>query len=361
MVIMAATAIAGLASSYLNSKSAKKANALAKKQYNLQMQNQMDANNANESDRAMALQEGRRGVADIKQGYQKSLGAVSAQGVSANRQIATNLRRSSAQATSRGYGRGSTTGSAQAGIQQQAAFNMAQGQSQVAGNLAGIRGGLLADQGNALAGGRQNIASILQRNAAGRGADAGALEKISLQSQSESMDLAPLGALIGMGIEGIQGMASAAGAAATAADASKTAKGTPMGAYGAAGTGQAPAAPSMPSSRSAPPQPRMAQLDAGGEVLAPQAAPAAVSAPAATVAAPVAEAPQQTNLSGQKPPGPSTPSSASPPPQAGLSGQTPPAPSRPSKLSPAQIAKLSKSELEKYRMQQLAALRSKKF
>lgn len=189
------SAIAALGSAYASHRNQSKANEENKRQYGLTLGAQMRSSEANRALRAQALQQGTRGLADIKSGYQKALGGVSAQGVEANRQIADNLRATGGQTRAAVYGRGMGSSSAQMGLQQSAAFNTARAQGGVAERLAGLRSRLFEGQGQAVAGGRARIAQILQQNAAGGAQDARGLVDVlgSLQSSGAQIDLSGLG------------------------------------------------------------------------------------------------------------------------------------------------------------------------
>ena len=199
---MFGTAIAGLASSYLSSRDQKKANAANLAQYQLSAQEQQQNNQQNASMRAQALQHGQRGLKDVREGYKSAQGAVSAQGVAANRQIADSLRKRGAESRASVYGRGMGSSSAQAGLQQQAAFNTARAGSDVAGRMAGLRSRLFEGKAQAMSAGRARVAGILQENARGNAKDTEGMQDVlrSKVHSAERTDLTSLGALVDMGI-----------------------------------------------------------------------------------------------------------------------------------------------------------------
>ena len=193
---MVFSAIAALGSAYLSKQGADKANQQTSKQYALALGEQQRRNAANESLRAQALQQGYRGLNDVREGFQQGLGSLSAYGVEANRQVADLQRRGGAQAQAGGYSRGLTNSTAQAGLQQQATYNASRAQGSIAERLAALRSRLYQSQGQALAGARGNIANILQSNAAGGAGDSARLSDLygSLQHESNPVNLGALGA-----------------------------------------------------------------------------------------------------------------------------------------------------------------------
>ncbi|MDE0914362.1 MAG: hypothetical protein OSB57_04205 [Planctomycetota bacterium] len=266
MVLGIGSAVSGLASMWQQNKATGAANAANRRQYELSMQQQTESNQMNASRRAGALQQGQRALGETRKGYKKALGAVSAEGVSANRQIASNLRKSQGQTRASVYGRGMGSSSAQMGLQGQQGFNMARGQADVAGRLGSLRASLQEGKGQAMAQGRRGIAQIQQQNAQGQLQDTRATTDVlgAEQTEAAKIDFGAFAPMIDAGVGGIQKMlAKNAGPDL----------GTPPPQK--AFSGQTPPPMSAPSSESPPPM-------MGGQTLPPMSAPSSESPPPMT-------------------------------------------------------------------------------
>lgn len=216
--------IAALGSAYLSKQSQNAANEQQQQQYGNALAVQQQQNAQNQAARSQALQQGYRGLRDIQQGYQQSLGSLSAYGVEAGRQVQDLYRQGTGAATAAGYNRGLSNTTAQAGLTAQATYNAQRAQGSVAERLAGLRSRLFADQAQATAGARGNIASLLQSNAAGGSQDAGNLAELygSLRSTSAPVNLGAIGGLLDSYFGGSGASAGTSGSAFTGSTSSFT-------------------------------------------------------------------------------------------------------------------------------------------